>query len=83
MQDIPIDFNVTLLSGSDNTEKAAVLGSKASGEPAVLLGVGTFFALKQAVAAARKDAGLTGWFELSAPATPDVAQLACGAKPLQ
>ena len=45
-----------------------------------LCGIGSFFALKQAVAAARKDAGITGWFEVEAPATPAVAQQACGVK---
>lgn len=77
MQDIPIELNVTFLPGGDNTTKPAVLGSKATGEPAILLGIATFFALKQAITAARKDAGVTGWFELPAPCTPAVAQLAC------
>ena len=37
-----------------------------------------FQAVRQAITAARKDAGLTGFFRFDAPATPDVVQKACG-----
>ena len=36
-----------------------------------------FFALKEACYAARKDAGLEGWFRLDLPATPERLRLAC------
>uniref|UniRef100_A0A8C2D467 Aldehyde oxidase 6 n=1 Tax=Cyprinus carpio TaxID=7962 RepID=A0A8C2D467_CYPCA len=47
------------------------------GEPTVFLGSSVFFAIKDAVTAARKDAGLTGPFQLNSPATPERACLAC------
>ena len=53
--DIPVKFNVTLVD-SVNTAKCAVLGSKASGEPAMLLGAAPFFAVKDAIYAARAEA---------------------------
>ena len=76
--DIPIYFKTTLLQ-RPAADKVAVLGSKASGEPAQLLGVGAFFAVKQAIKAARQEAGVgaESWFRLDAPATPDKIQLAC------
>jgi xanthine dehydrogenase molybdopterin-binding subunit B len=41
-------MNVTLVPGF-NKDPANVMGSKASGEPGYMLGIGTFFALKNAV----------------------------------
>ena len=40
-----------------------------------------FFAIKQAVAAARKEVGLTGQFTFDAPATVHKIQQACGFTP--
>jgi len=67
--DIPIDFNVTIVK-STNDVKNAVLGSKASGEPSQLLGIGPFYALKMAIYAAREDQGHKEYFQLDVPATP-------------
>ncbi|CAE8611980.1 unnamed protein product [Polarella glacialis] len=76
-QDIPIQMNVTLLpAGQDDT--APVLGSKASGEPAYLCGGATFFAVKDAVGAAREELGLSRDFRLDPPASPDRVLAACG-----
>ena len=36
-----------------------------------------FFALKEACYAARKEAGLEGWFRLDLPATPERLRMAC------
>lgn len=47
------------------------------GEPTVFLGSSVFFAIKNAVAAARSESGLFGPFILSSPATPERACLAC------
>ena len=52
--DIPLDFRVTLLPGSENEAPRAVHSSKAVGEPPLFLGASVFWALKDAVAAARK-----------------------------
>lgn len=47
------------------------------GEPVLSLGSAVFFAIKDAVAAARSDSGLVGPFSLDSPATPERACLAC------
>uniref|UniRef100_A0A9J8ANH5 Aldehyde oxidase 6 n=1 Tax=Cyprinus carpio carpio TaxID=630221 RepID=A0A9J8ANH5_CYPCA len=71
--DVPLKFNVYLLAGSSNPH--AIYSSKGIGEPTVFLGSSVFFAIKDAVTAARKDAGLTGPFQLNSPATPERACL--------
>ncbi|XP_016295765.1 aldehyde oxidase 1-like [Sinocyclocheilus anshuiensis] len=73
--DVPLKFNVYLLAGSSNPH--AIYSSKGIGEPTVFLGSCVFFAIKDAVTAARKDADLTGPFQLNSPATPERACLAC------
>merc|ERR1712113_185896 len=76
--DIPIKLSVALLDNGPNSTKNNVAGSKATGEPATLVGSCPFFALKAAIAAARLEAGVTGWFRLDCPATPaKVQQLCC------
>ena len=40
-------------------------------------GTSVFFALKEACYAARKEAGLEGWFRLDLPATPERLRMAC------
>ncbi|WIA42815.1 hypothetical protein OEZ86_008746 [Tetradesmus obliquus] len=74
--DVPIDFRVKLLTNTPNPR--AVHSSKAVGEPPFHLGSSAFFALKDAVYAARDAAGLSGWFQLDAPATPEKLRMACG-----
>ncbi|GAA6106195.1 aldehyde oxidase 6 isoform X1 [Tachysurus ichikawai] len=73
--DVPLQFNVYLLSGSENPH--AIYSSKGIGEPTLFLGSSVFFAIKDAVMAARKDVGLTGPFTLDSPATPEQVCLAC------
>jgi xanthine dehydrogenase/oxidase len=50
-KDIPEVFNVTLLQNAPNP--LAIHSSKAVGEPPLFLGVSVYFAIKDAVAAAR------------------------------
>ncbi|XP_030628407.1 aldehyde oxidase 6 isoform X1 [Chanos chanos] len=76
--DIPLKFNVYLLSGSNNPH--AIYSSKGLGEPVVFLGSSVFYAIKDAVTAARKDAGLSGPFTLNSPATPERTCLACSSR---
>merc|ERR1712046_183093 len=66
--DIPIAMSISLLP-TKNESKSAVMGSKASGEPAYLLAATPFFALKAAVAAAREaqSGKPVGYFRLDAP----------------
>lgn len=47
------------------------------GEPTVFLGSSVFFAIKDAVAAARSESGVVGPFSLDSPATPERVCLAC------
>ena len=78
VNDIPIDFRVSLLNSSANPR--AVFSSKAVGEPPLLLANSVFFAIKDAVKAARLAAGVTlhgGYVEMDAPATPERIRLAC------
>ncbi|XP_036401086.1 aldehyde oxidase 6 [Megalops cyprinoides] len=73
--DVPLTFNVYLLKGSSNPH--AIYSSKGIGEPVVFLGSSVFFAIKDAVAAARREAGLSGPFILHSPATPERTFMAC------
>lgn len=73
--DVPVDFRVRLLTSTPNPR--AVHSSKAVGEPPFHLGAAVFFALKDAVCAARLASGHGGWFEMHAPATPERLRLAC------
>lgn len=73
--DMPLCFNVYLLSDSHNPH--AIYSSKGIGEPILFLGSSVFFAIKDAVAAARSESGLVGPFSLKSPATAERACLAC------
>ncbi|KAL3157593.1 hypothetical protein ABBQ32_012044 [Trebouxia sp. C0010 RCD-2024] len=75
--DIPLNFCVTLLKDSPNHRLPMVYSSKAIGEPPFFLGASVFFALKEAVYEARKDAGIEGWFQMDSPATPERLRMAC------
>ncbi|CAK6982017.1 aldehyde oxidase 6 [Scomber scombrus] len=73
--DVPLRFNVYLLSDSHNPH--AIYSSKGIGEPILFLGSSVFFAIKDAAAAARSESGLVGPFSLDSPATAERACLAC------
>ncbi|KAJ7345478.1 hypothetical protein JRQ81_001428 [Phrynocephalus forsythii] len=73
--DIPEQFYVSLLSSSQNT--SAIYSSKAIGEPALFLGSSVFFAIKDAIAAAREERGSPRIFTLNSPATPEHIRMAC------
>lgn len=75
--DIPIDFRVTLLRNAPCHRTPEVHSSKAVGEPPLYLGASAFWALKQALYAARADAGVSGYFHLDSPATPERLRMAC------
>ena len=55
-KDIPEDFRVSFNDSKRNT-LAGILGSKAVGEQAMLLGVSVIFALRRAIDAVRRDLG--------------------------
>ena len=73
--DAPADFRVHLLQGVENPR--AVHSSKAVGEPPFFLAASAWCALRQAAAAARSDAGHSGFFRLDAPATPERVRMVC------
>jgi xanthine dehydrogenase/oxidase len=76
VNDIPPDFRVSLLKSSANPR--AVYSSKAVGEPPLLLANSVFFAIKDAVRAARLAAGHgTGYVYMDSPATPERIRMAC------
>nr|CAD7263587.1 unnamed protein product [Timema shepardi] len=72
--DIPIEFNVSLLKGVSNPR--AIYSSKAVGEPPLFLAASIFFAIKDALVAARAESGKTDWFRLDAPATAERIRVA-------
>ncbi|CAH1710177.1 unnamed protein product [Chironomus riparius] len=73
--DIPGEFNVSLLTGASNPR--AVYSSRAVGEPPIFLASSVFFAIKEAVGAARKEENLETHFYLQAPATSARIRMAC------
>ena len=77
--DCPREFNVTLLKGKKT--KHVLYSSKGIGEPPFFNGVSVYFAVKDAVLAARRDAGLAGKFILEQPTTPDNVRQACAQTP--
>ena len=73
--DIPLDFRVALLEGSDNP--GVVHSSKGVGEPPLFLGSAVFFALRDAIKAARAENGTHGAFHLDSPASCERIRMAC------
>ncbi|XP_058054257.1 uncharacterized protein LOC131205952 [Anopheles bellator] len=72
-QDIPIDFRIRLLQNTINP--TGVQRSKATGEPAVNMAIVVLFALRNAINAARADAGAAKrWIPLGSPSTPERIQ---------
>ncbi|ROT73356.1 putative xanthine dehydrogenase/oxidase-like [Penaeus vannamei] len=75
-QDIPREFNVSLLRGAPNPR--AIFSSKAIGEPPLFLASSAFLAIRQAVAAARAEQGMDPVFRFDSPATAERIRMACG-----
>ncbi|RXN20664.1 xanthine dehydrogenase oxidase [Labeo rohita] len=73
--DIPIELKVSLLRDAPNEK--AIYSSKAVGEPPLFLAASVFYAIKDAITAARAESGLTGPFRLDSPATPERIRNAC------
>ncbi|KAH7560569.1 hypothetical protein JRO89_XS10G0045700 [Xanthoceras sorbifolium] len=75
LNDVPFKFNVSLLKGHPNV--TAIHSSKAVGEPPFFLASSVFFAIKDAIIAARAEVGHNEWFPLDNPATPERIRMAC------
>jgi xanthine dehydrogenase/oxidase len=75
--DVPGTLNVTLMENVNNP--FAVHSSKAIGEPPFFLGCSVFYAIKDAVKAARSDAYPDdNNFEFFMPATSERIRMSCG-----
>ncbi|KAI4574829.1 hypothetical protein MJT46_004108 [Ovis ammon polii x Ovis aries] len=72
--EIPEEFNVTLVRSGN---PIAIYSSKGLGEAGMFLGSSVLFAIYDAVAAARRERGLTKTFTLSSPATPELIRMTC------
>ena len=47
----------------------------------MLMSISVLFAIREAVSSAREDSGLTGWWQLNAPATVETIQQHAGLRP--
>lgn len=77
--DIPRDFRVELLENADYPNLKTIFSSKGIGEPPLFLGASVFFALRDAVLAARKHSpeAARSVLHIEPPATPELLRLAC------
>uniref|UniRef100_A0A8C0CEC5 Aldehyde oxidase 1 n=1 Tax=Balaenoptera musculus TaxID=9771 RepID=A0A8C0CEC5_BALMU len=73
--DIPTELHVSLLPPSQNSN--TLYSSKGLGESGVFLGCSVFFAIQDAVSAARQERGLFGPLKLNSPLTPEKIRMAC------
>ncbi|XP_008067993.1 aldehyde oxidase [Carlito syrichta] len=73
--DIPSELHVSLLPSSENSN--TLYSSKGLGESGVFLGCSVFFAIHDAVSAARRERGLSGPLRLHSPLTPEKIRMAC------
>ncbi|KAM6893551.1 xanthine dehydrogenase/oxidase [Xenentodon cancila] len=73
--DIPTQFTVSLLRDAPNDK--AIFASKAVGEPPLFLAATVFYAIKDAISAARAESGLRGPFRLDSPASAERIRNAC------
>ncbi|KAM8789638.1 aldehyde oxidase [Rhynchonycteris naso] len=75
IRDTPIEFHVSFLPPSENSN--TLYSSKGLGESGMFLGCSVFFAIHDAVKAARQERGLFGPFTLNSPLTPERIRMAC------
>nr|XP_046237719.1 xanthine dehydrogenase/oxidase isoform X2 [Scatophagus argus] len=73
--DIPTHLTVSLLRDAPNDK--AIFASKAVGEPPLFLAASVFYAIKDAISAARAESGLSGPFRLDSPASAERTRNAC------
>ncbi|XP_043849522.1 aldehyde oxidase 4-like [Dromiciops gliroides] len=72
--EIPEEFYVTFVRSQN---PIAIYSSKGLGEAGMFMGSSVFFAITDAVAAARRQRGLTEPFTLNSPATPEMIRMLC------
>ena len=87
-RDIPQVFNVSLLKDVEWKDLRTIQRSRGVGEPPLFMGSAVFFAIRDALVAARKQYGVEakvgedggeddGLLKLESPATPERIRLAC------
>ncbi|XP_055429028.1 aldehyde oxidase isoform X1 [Bubalus kerabau] len=73
--DIPMELHISFLPPSENSN--TLYSSKGLGESGVFLGCSVFFAIHDAIRAARQERGLPGPLRLNSPLTPEKIRMAC------
>ncbi|KAF2726029.1 xanthine dehydrogenase [Polychaeton citri CBS 116435] len=76
-RDIPQEFNVSLLKDVEWENLRTIQRSRGVGEPPLFLGSCVFFAIRDALKAARKQHGCEDILELRSPATVERIRVSC------
>lgn len=76
-RDIPQIFNVSLLKDVNWENLRTIQRSRGVGEPPLFMGSAVFFAIRDALKAARAQYGVTDVLELQSPATPERIRVSC------
>ena len=76
-RDIPQIFNVSLLKGVTWENLRTIQRSRGVGEPPLFMGSSVFFAIRDALKAARKQYGEHEVLSLRSPATPERIRISC------
>lgn len=76
-RDIPQIFNVSLLKDVQWENLRTIQRSRGVGEPPLFMGSSVFFAIRDALKAARKEWGVTDVLRLESPATPERIRVSC------
>ncbi|KAH7122276.1 Molybdopterin-binding domain of aldehyde dehydrogenase-domain-containing protein [Dendryphion nanum] len=76
-RDIPQEFNVSLLKDVQWENLRTIQRSRGVGEPPLFMGSCVFFAIRDALKAARAEFGETSLLHLQSPATPERIRISC------
>ncbi|CAI6339589.1 unnamed protein product [Periconia digitata] len=76
-RDIPQVFNVSLLKDVTWENLRTIQRSRGIGEPPLFMGSAVFFAIRDALKAARSEFGETSVLSLQSPATPERIRVSC------
>lgn len=76
-RDIPQVFNISLLKDVEWENLRTIQRSRGVGEPPLFMGSSVFFAIRDALKAARKEWGVTDVLRLESPATPERIRVSC------
>ena len=76
-RDIPQEFNVSLLKDVNWENLRTIQRSRGVGEPPLFMGSSVFFAIRDALKAARKQYGVEDVLSLQSPATPERIRVSC------